>query len=63
LVESDPNDYGAANIAEILFLTLRNIGGLIAVHESMARRGKVDAPIRITIETLPVQPCPAYQYS
>ena len=53
VVESDPNDPFATNIAESLTLSLRNLGGLLATHESMKHRGKFDEPIRISIGARP----------
>jgi hypothetical protein len=54
LVESDPSDRGAVTIAEGLAQILRTKGGVLAVHESMTNRAKLDAPIRVTVGTLPI---------
>jgi hypothetical protein len=54
LVESDPNHFGATNIAEGLAEILRTMGGVQAVHESMSDRNKFDEPIRITVGTQPL---------
>ncbi len=54
LVESDPKDFGAPNIATSLAQTLRMCGGLLTVHESMTHREQFDSPIRITVGTQPL---------
>ena len=54
LVESDPKDRASTIIANGLVQQLRDIGELLAVHEPMTNREKLDAPMRITVGTQPL---------